>query len=1136
MKKNIILMTVVLLVINYGYAQEATYNAHLANIIPPTPEAFKFTKYGGVPVNESSGIANVNVQIGDYSVGRIKVPISISYQTDGVKVDDMNGFVGMSWNLAAGGMITRTVNDKPDNYHIGDPNTRIFYSTEDLNSFLPEAPYFSEELWNMAQPWFDSEADIFSYSFNGYNGSFIFDQEFIPHLINYNSEVKISLENISNNNIAIHITTPEGIMYSFGGAASEVTMMQSGILGMWSEQAQTSFYLYKITDFNGDQVTFEYDSQTTFRKTIGITQSFTKLVGYGTWNGQTSNCLGENQEYEFLSNKDAGKILQEISGQKTLNRIYSNRTNVQVIFTSTYNSNAEVQRNILNEVKFIDNLSTVQKTIKFSYLGSFSSARQFLSKVEILGVNETTTSNNYTFEYNDINSLPARFSYAQDHLGYYNGKNLNANFIPKVNDALLFIPFNFADRNAYFTYASKGVLTKVTYPTKGFTEFYHESGQETLSLEFVEETKYLSVNYNNPGNTGQITLTSTLNPNPTGGFSTLNPTRPVNISINATIRGYLASSNKVKVTLDDLNSTSDFTFIIDMENLVENPNFPTKTISKNFTCSPLNPSGNYIFKLEYYKTDSLANYPVGSDYLLVNCTVNYATNVPLVKDKLGLRIQKIIDYSEPGKVADYKRYYYNKYSNINNQTDSQVISIRPNYVANDVEELPCLSDMNFHCVPMYKKLKVISSNSVNLLFLPNGAKYEYVTVSYGGENFEAGGKISKFSVEPNTDIQPLQSYSNTAFQHLMFSKYNNVGLNNGTLLSEEVFMLRSGTYTPLQLKTYNYLQIPEKSGYLTNCFATKMFLRNNCARFIIDRGCNCVIVLPIDNYPEMDPVQGTYTYNTRNFYFGIYKTHYSCYNLASTTITEFLTSGNLITTEELFYDSKLAGLPTRKQYTSSDGVAKVLKTYYPVDLPSEAYMQDLIQANRYEPIKTENFVGGIKVSESKTLYAKDASTSNYVLPKYEYAAKFPNNLPSISNIGQLEKKVTYDQYDTNSNLLQYTVDGGVSTSFIWGYTKLYPIAKIENAAISQLTNYVSALQSASNSGTLTQNSFTTLRSALPNAMITTYTYKPLIGIISMSDPKGYRINYEYDTNGRLKFVKDAQYYILSENGYNIKQN
>jgi len=63
----------------------------------------------------------------------------------------------------------------------------------------------------------------------------------------------------------------------------------------------------------------------------------------------------------------------------------------------------------------------------------------------------------------------------------------------------------------------------------------------------------------------------------------------------------------------------------------------------------------------------------------------------------------------------------------------------------------------------------------------------------------------------------------------------------------------------------------------------------------------------------------------------------------------------------------------------------------------------------------------------------------------------------------------------------------------------------------------------------------TLRTALPNAQVWTYTYKPLVGITSITDPRGVTTTFQYDEFGRLKNAKDSDLKLLQEYNYHYKQ-
>ena len=123
----------------------------------------------------------------------------------------------------------------------------------------------------------------------------------------------------------------------------------------------------------------------------------------------------------------------------------------------------------------------------------------------------------------------------------------------------------------------------------------------------------------------------------------------------------------------------------------------------------------------------------------------------------------------------------------------------------------------------------------------------------------------------------------------------------------------------------------------------------------------------------------------------------------------------------------------------------------------------------------------------------------------------------------------------NGNLNEVTGKDGVITSYIWGYNQQHPVAKIINKtyndAFTQSGIIVSIINNPLTSDGAMRTELNKLRQ-LSNCYVTTYTYKPLIGMTSETDPNGRTKYYEYDIFNRLSLIRDQDNNILKKICYN----
>lgn len=131
---------------------------------------------------------------------------------------------------------------------------------------------------------------------------------------------------------------------------------------------------------------------------------------------------------------------------------------------------------------------------------------------------------------------------------------------------------------------------------------------------------------------------------------------------------------------------------------------------------------------------------------------------------------------------------------------------------------------------------------------------------------------------------------------------------------------------------------------------------------------------------------------------------------------------------------------------------------------------------------------------------------------------------------QFDTKRFY-RYNSAGRISEIRDELGRPTCYLWGYGGMYPVAKVENIGYDMLwgTYRIAFLYS----GALPETVSAELRTLDENIRVTTYTYKPLVGITRITDPSGRRTSYEYDDCGKLLRIKDPRGTLVKSFEYNI---
>jgi YD repeat-containing protein len=1090
-----------------GYGQKAP------TIIPPSPQAQAFMRYGEVPVDYSTGVPGISIPLYTVKGRKLEVPISLSYHASGIKVQDVASDVGLGWVLNCGGLIARTTFGKPDEVY---QSSQYWYKNSDkiyraLNKALsykeadgflfPGVPAYTLPLLNnfedSLRTWvrdIDSQSDRFYYSLpNGTSGVFRYD--FVTNEVvklPYRP-LKIEKEVSTNTSVIyikqIKITDENGTIYTFQ-PSPVFDVRTSG----------TDFYLRKMESSDGtDVIEFEYEEPQGQLGSVSFSQTFKGpdevLVGVDMDTCVNPFCEKYNTSVSY--NFEPLRIKKITTPLTTVNFVYD--------------TNARQDFNYLHRLKNINIVAnsggSIIKTINFSprYFGSGNSSRLGLDSVIISSVGNTNPEK-YSFQYQS-NTLPeyetANGTFYEDYWGY-NNNSYSASLVPGE-----FVPNSYLNYSGYYgnrnaetstdqSFAKACMLKEIKYPTGGHTTFNFERN--------YYGNLYVDRATNQGGYVGGFRVKSIVNYDENNitvntktyeyGRAWIRQVEKNLFAIN--IKTYRAYCNRVHPLIQNYTIFSNsllplevatglqiaYQTVTEYNGTKENNTGKTVYIYKQpFSPNDYedNPQHNFEYEEPIYfhpfhydrgnyspELLSKTEYSFNGTYHPVSKTVNTYTTLNKGEFNTGIHLVRLIDYSvidrDAMKYADPDEY----------------------------------------------------SNSIKAF---DTKAYQEISLLTGTDNYTYDPTDSTKYIVNSTHLEYDSTYTQLTKQTVSTSVS---GKNKETYFTHPYHYSSQAPYSGM-VQMNNVSPVIEESSYMGGVFTQSV--RTNYAYWKKDES---VVSQSGSLYLEVD-----------------------AYTSASSAFT--ITGSSQITINlylEFCNGSFTLSISGPTSYSKSYSATGCGSTY------SSGACQTTCTQNLQETVTLlpGSYTITFSHNNNENLIASYSATANYevVSPIVKHVTSvssqstpmiYPLSVDTKTGTNPYETQLNFNNYDGNGNVVSFAQKDGVKEIYIWSYNGNYPVAKIINGNYSTIESALGGADALKNffntsapSDEYVRNFLAPLRN-YSSTSVYIYTYKPLVGMTSMTDPRGVTTYYEYDTAGRLKeayMIANSVKKILQTYNYHYK--
>lgn len=1046
------------------------------------------------PVNTLTGAACFDIPIYTIETSNYRLPVTLHYETSGFKLVDIASNVGMGWNISAGGCITRTVKGLPDERantgycaqgHDADSIHEFLRELAEREDFdtLAQVPTQQDNslfaaLLDVTDNLIDAEPDIYSFSFAGYSGSFLYDMEGNIHMIPQQNYV------VQRNNNGFVITVDNGDKYYFenGNAVERIDTINNTPLFEYVSNFETTnsatyypnryfysvglnerlnqpiaWHLTKIVLADSEQqIVFEYDSEAV-RTYIGtdetymMGQRFIERTNFQFANGHDWTVHRVNRyKYAHVPRLrritwDTGSIdfIPSTGYREDLDFMNFNQSNVGgrsidsiVVSSMSDQQNAREQFSIgLSHSYFLDENTVVQPPngIPNDYRPYYKRLR--LNAVTFYGTDEDHLYS-YSFLYNSISSrhCPSRNSCEVDYWGYYKPRTSKHVENQAIKPKLFYYENGKADPlyNSVYSAWQKSGDTEPTYVLDGNDMTPEAMGSQEFTLQIVEL--------------------------PTGGRVVFNYELNDFWFDNQTIRG-----PGIRVSSVDYSGFGN-------------------TYSKTYTYRDGSTSSGRVSSIpdmgQFQLLPSLLyGSPTGSECDRINYLT--ARRYSTVTDMKGTS-ESMVNYA---KVTE-------RIANGNASMGRTVYYYELNLTAAD-------SVLSVDDEVFVRKTKCRKSHAFNA---PLG-------LGLDGPSFAAQHK----------DASPNFTYPNTSWY-------------NGFLTRKECY---DNNDKLLESVEYKYSLMPKNDSVF---FIQAKFLERFITSFVVfDNNYGNNYELPAYQYDIVWGVNYHKT-GTRQLDTIIHKRYDPDNGALENTSVKTLSYNNL-------------NYVSSEQTVNSDGDTICQHYSYPVDFdlgsPNSLYWE-MAHRNMNNTIIEQYTSVNNKVTNG-TYYQYSALGGNQTFIKPLRVFTLRTAVPLLA----FEPSNTQQGYDSHyglKNEMEYDLSSGNiielwdenlgTTTYVWGYNNSRIIAEIRNATATQVQNALTCSLDALNEKTDTEELlgiFSNLRTGLPQAMVTSYTYDMFLKILSVTDPSGRTQRYEYDTALRLKLTRDADNSILQKYDYHYRQ-